>query len=886
MSLLTWSEDKPDWQRDALRRIAVNGPLTEADQEAIHDRLRHAHGIAVEGDVACTPLTPDHLPPDADAVGPTILCGIGPVANVDQLASDQELRFGLNGLTLVFGDNGTGKSGYARVAKKMCRARVVDELRGNVFAEQASPPARVRFRFSLPGQDEPEAADWNDGDAAPEVLQRVMVLDEASARVYVDGRNEITYLPREIEVAAQYGQLCTALGANLEQEAGGIARQCRAPIGLGYGDATVAGRLIASLTLEAALADLPDEDALRRAGHWDDGLEAELTAITEALANNPANQAAARRRIIASLSPLADELDAIAVALRDDVLDNVRLKIEEALATSAAAAQAADAQFAQDPIPGTGLDTWTRMYGFARQFAAESGVRPNDAPFVAGDPCPVCQRDLTHEEVQRLQRFDDFVRGRAIEAAARAAGALDEAGTTIAGLQISSEQAVVRALAEFIALGQEQGEIGQRIAAYLVGAAARRETVVAAIRARRFEACPALPASPVGELRRQIAALDEQTVALEALPADDRDRLVRAAELRDAKRLSENLDLVLQRCANLKLRQRLNGCKASLDTRPISTFATRRRRELVTPELREKITQEIANLDMSHVPLRFEEETERGRNLFDVALDTRQRKDKSRVLSEGEQRALGIACFFAEMGRIPGRHGIIVDDPVSSLDQQRLQKVARRLVAEAAAGRQIIVFTHHLVFYQEILSAAAAADPQVASVVNLMGKSGGRFGLVSEDDEPWIAKKVTRRIESLRQRFNAIRPDINLDTDDYRRLAKDFYTDLRESWERLVEEVLLGGVVERFSSAIRTQTLKEVVVEDDDYRTIFAAMKRVSEFSGHDMAAGRQLPSPDLDDMRRDLDGIEAFRTLVHRRKNALRERRAALEQPPVARLA
>ncbi len=231
-----------------------------------------------------------------------------------------------------------------------------------------------------------------------------------------------------------------------------------------------------------------------------------------------------------------------------------------------------------------------------------------------------------------------------------------------------------------------------------------------------------------------------------------------------------------------------------------------------------------------------------------MALDTRQRAEKSRVLSEGEQRALGIACFFAEMGRIPGRHGIIVDDPVSSLDQQRLQKVARRLVKEAAGGRQVVVFTHHLVFYQEILSAAAAADPQVAVVVNVIGKSGDRFGLISENDEPWIAKKVVRRIEALRHRFNAIPANVNRDTDEYRRLAKDFYTDLRESWERLVEEVLLGGV--------------------------------------HDMAAGRQLPSPDLDDMRRDLDAIEVFRVLVQRRKAALRERRAALEEPPLARLA
>jgi hypothetical protein len=74
-------------------------------------------------------------------------------------------------------------------------------------------------------------------------------------------------------------------------------------------------------------------------------------------------------------------------------------------------------------------------------------------------------------------------------------------------------------------------------------------------------------------------------------------------------------------------------------------------------------------------------------------------------------------------------------------------------------------------------------------------------------------------------------------------------------------------------------------LEDSDYQTIYAAMKRVSEFSGHDMAAGRRLPPPDANDMRRDLDEIHNFRLLIGRRKNELRERRAALEQPPAAQL-
>lgn len=368
---------------------------------------------------------------------------------------------------------------------------------------------------------------------------------------------------------------------------------------------------------------------------------------------------------------------------------------------------------------------------------------------------------------------------------------------------------------------------------------------------------------------------------MEGLPGHSAEMIARAEELIDAHRLSLELDVVLVRRADVERRQRLLGCKSGLDTRPISTVATRLRRELVTPELRTGIENEIKELDLEDVPFRFEEASDRGRNYFDIVLDTPLGADKARVLSEGEQRALGIACFFAEMKRIRGKHGIIVDDPVSSLDHRRIRKVAKRLVAEAAAGRQVVIFTHHLVFYQEVISAAAALNPQVPVLANLISKLDGRFGAVTEDDEPWIAKKVVRRIEALRTRVNAIPEDADRGTDEYRRLAKDFYTDLRETWERFVEEVLLCSVVERFSSGVKTQSLRDLAVEDADYQVIFAAISKISENSGHDMAAGRQLPPPGKAEMRRDLEHLDQFRMHVHRRKNETRDRRAALECPP-----
>jgi hypothetical protein len=120
-------------------------------------------------------------------------------------------------------------------------------------------------------------------------------------------------------------------------------------------------------------------------------------------------------------------------------------------------------------------------------------------------------------------------------------------------------------------------------------------------------------------------------------------------------------------------------------------------------------------------------------------------------------------------------------------------------------------------------------------------------------------------------------------TDVWRRTAKDFYTDLRETWERLVEEVLLGKVVERFNSDVKTQSLRMVVVEDEDHKQVYWAMKRVSERSGHDMAAGKAIPVPTPAEMKSDLDVIDQYRIDANKRKKDAEKRRAALEQPPKA---
>ncbi|HTT84134.1 MAG TPA: ATP-binding protein [Rhizomicrobium sp.] len=150
---MEWTAQQTEWARDALRRhaLARNFELDANGKAEVIKRVRRAAGIGDE-DYNHDPFAADHLQ-GAGAAGPrTLLVSLGSVQNLARLAANQTLSFAINGITLIYGDNGTGKSGYCRIMKKLCRSLTSEDLIGDVFTGGAKPPATVQVRYcSAPG---------------------------------------------------------------------------------------------------------------------------------------------------------------------------------------------------------------------------------------------------------------------------------------------------------------------------------------------------------------------------------------------------------------------------------------------------------------------------------------------------------------------------------------------------------------------------------------------------------------------------------------------------------------------------------------------------------------------------------------------------------------
>ena len=125
--------------------------------------------------------------------------------------------------------------------------------------------------------------------------------------------------------------------------------------------------------------------------------------------------------------------------------------------------------------------------------------------------------------------------------------------------------------------------------------------------------------------------------------------------------------------------------------------ATELAEKVISVELANALNDEFKVLGVDNLRVHLQSRSVKGKPLHKLKLELLQAKSPRDILSEGEQRAIAIGSFLAEVNIGGGNGGIVFDDPVSSLDHKRAERVAARLV-KGAAKRQVIIFTHDIYF--------------------------------------------------------------------------------------------------------------------------------------------------------------------------------------------
>jgi energy-coupling factor transporter ATP-binding protein EcfA2 len=860
--ILDWSINRPLWQREALRCLVVNGELSDTDISDLTETCKSGHGLAVglaeQRDIV--PLAKEHLP-DQAVGAPVSLVSIFHHRGVNALAENQTLKFG-PGLTVVYGDNGAGKTGYIRILKSACRARGPERILGNVVSGTTPLTPVVAIKYKVGAEADPR--EWAGGNE-DNYVSSVSIFDTQCAAVYLTEKTDVAFRPFGLDLFDKLVQACKAVRTKLEAEQRALGANALSAVWTVIPEGTAVAKFLANVS------SLTKPEAVQALARLSPEEEARLAFLEKSLldlqANNPEKLIQQLTVRSGRVHALVRHLKEIEAALSDEALKAVFDARTEGRRKSQEAKRLREATFPQGLLQGTGADAWMALWESARFFSQEQAYP--DRPFpVIGDEsqCVLCQQDLDHAAAHRLKQFEDFVASTVERELRQIRDTFVRQRKAFGDLKMTTE-AVDETLKE---IRIEHEALADEINSALASNEKRRTSVLLALAEDDdLSADCANLVSVTAGAEGLSAQIDERIKTLRT-SANDQTRktmTAEAQELRARKLLAAHLQTVLDDIDRRKKYAAFGLCIDDTKTQAITAKSTAVTKLVVSQKLKKSFQDELINLSFHHVEVELKELGGTDGVFYHKLILTRAPGvELPKVVSEGEQRCLSIAAFFAELSTADNPSGIVFDDPVSSLDFQWRNGVARRLVQESRA-RQVIVFTHDVVF---LLSLRQLADELGVELLDQHVRHQSKGAGVCAEELPWVALPVKKKIGYLNSGWQAA-DKLSRDghQDAYEKDATYIYGLLREAWERALEEVLLGGVVERYRPGVQTQQIAQLAdISPEDCKAVELAMTKCSTWlPGHDKAAAARTPVPAPAELKTDIEALANWVSKIRNRR-------------------
>jgi len=860
--ILAWSQqDLPLWQQDALRRLLEKPEgLTEEDYDELYILLQATHGLLKPPHPMPVPLAAEHLPGKSGGATPVILCRMYGLQYVNRVAPDQELVFATKGMTIVYGGNGSGKSGYSRVLKRACRARDQGE---DVLTDATDSTARNKIpeaMFDVQVGNTTTSVKWIKGAVPPDALGTIAVFDIHCARSYLS-EGEVAYLPYGLDIVENLAnKVIPEVSRRLDQDIDAINVD-RTPFAHLIGETEV-GKLVGSLsslsdsTRLVALATLSEEEKKR------------ITELSLALSEpDPGAKAKELRLSAGRLKGLVGRMDAAKDSVADTVLAHLREYDENSTAASDTERKAAEIlRTGEGLLPGTGDAVWKSLFDAARRFSTECAYPGHSFPYTEnGAKCPFCQQPIA-DVVERLNRFDRYIQEDASRIATEKKQLLAAAREAIERTSVTI--GIDSSLLDEITLLDEM--LAPSVQSFQASLTARRAFMLRAVESHLWDDVPAIDGTPRQRLRF-LAARQIRAARIYDHAADESKSRALKDEydsLRSREQLALVIDSVVALIDRMKLKASLSACRTDLQTKPISDKSKVFANGVVTKSLKAALDREFGFLGIGHIKTKLKERNDKGKMKYRLTLDFPSVDRIEAILSEGEQRAISIGSFLAELSLAQHLGAIVFDDPVSSLDHHRRQYVAQRLVAEAS-HRQVVIFTHDTSFLGELLDAIEQSSTNV--MIHHLEWINGYSGYVKEG-LPWEHLGYKERLDKLEQAQRKLEKNwpaypSEQDCEKMRHL----YSYLRATIERVIQDIVFNGVIKRYRDWIRVDGLDGALgYTDADCKEISRLHKiccNVTEAHDPPSAKSRSVPTPGQ--LRKDLASLEAVVVAIKARRKS-----------------
>ena len=407
--IIDWVESKPQFWQVATDRLIRNNELTDNDIIELKEICKVDYGLSDfdfdEVDInelrnfANNSITSDNV----------ILSKIFNVSNVNALSKTSELEFAPKGLTVVYGDNGSGKSSYVSILKHACNTRgYKPKINDNLYDPACFGNNRkADIEYTIDGTD------FNSVNLVNEVvnnsvLKSVDVFDSFSANHYIEGEDEIAFIPQGLSIIEKLAINIKKIENELNLELSSPALERFEYTLLEVSDFTKAKIFLNNLNSETTL------DELRAEAIWNSTKNSRVEKLNKEIdklkGTDPKKNLKSNEEKIKRFEILQKKFQALENNLTGQILNDLKNILNNLVTTSKALKESSDKAFSELPIEGVGNNSWKVLWESARKFYNESTETKNFPEINEGSNCPLCLQNLNEDAKNRFTSFEEFVK--------------------------------------------------------------------------------------------------------------------------------------------------------------------------------------------------------------------------------------------------------------------------------------------------------------------------------------------------------------------------------------------------------------------------------------------------------------------------------------------
>lgn len=837
-----FAETLPEFGKFLANKILSDEKISEDDYNTTYNYFKEEFGLKQKSKTL--PIKIGCLETESNTFKNDLsLLKLDNVEGVNALVANQVLEFHPN-LTIIYGVNGSGKSGYVRLLKNAFFSRAKEDISPNIYQEEAIKQVKANMYFS--SGDSIYCLKYPNDKNRPEFLQ-FAVFDRKCAITHLDGKNQYEFKPAGLLffscLTDSYKKVEQLLHAEIFQK---NQQQNFASYFDGESEIkNIIQILSANTNIQLLKRYLPytKEDEQKK--------EQLIKKKAALLIQNTEKE-------IQSINELSDQFN----RLRTNLITVNRFFEQTSINKIITAIL--DYKTKEDILKKEGIQSfravvhydinnthWSDFIEAAERFATSQKENyPTER-----DSCIFCQQPLTVEATQLIHKYWAYLKSQAEKNLKEANDFIEKIKKAYTSLNLdflSSDNIWYQWLKEH--KPETLSNIVEQV------------EEIKNLRAELDNDLTTYSNNQRGEIQIETSGIDLLLQSFE----EKKGNLTKNNNKKETQEIDAEICKLNHR---EKLQELLPQLENYLEKLKWASDATNKKNKLVTNKITLKEKELSKKYFHEDYILTFEEECKKLNGNFGISISHtgslgssfRQLNilsySPSKILSEGEQKVISLADFLSEAKHSKVNRGILFDDPVTSLDDERKSNIAERLVKESSV-RQVIIFTHDLMFVSTLISLCN--DLKIQFDCHWIEKQNNNPGYVWLRNTPSHEKeyKTSKIARDYYMRAKEAAPEIREEK------IKNGFAALRTSYEALVVFDFFNGVVQRFTERVSIDSLRSVSFDNEIKDEIIDSFEQCCRYmEGHLHSDKYSYQKPTLENLNTELERFDFLRKKVRTSK-------------------